>query len=268
MSLSEPVVLAQREGRVTRIVLNRPQARNAVSTPMLEALSRELGRAAADPECRLVVLAGEGKDFCAGADVGELVRAREGEAGIEYGRSFEAVLRQIEDLPQPVMAAVHGAALGAGCQITVACDLAVATTEATLGIPSARLGVLINYENVERLVLAVGPKRAAEMLLAARTVSGSEAADWGLVNAAVPPSELAAAVDEMAATVSSLAPISVQGSKRGIRAVLRALSLDRTAEGYRAADFDMMTAAAFASEDLVEGLAAFRERRPPKFRGR
>jgi enoyl-CoA hydratase len=234
---------------------------------MLGELGRALADAAADRAARAVVLAGDGSDFCAGADLGELETATDGAEGANYGRELEDVLETIGEHPLPAIAEIHGAALGAGCQIAVACDLAVAATDARLGIPSARLGIVIGYENVERLVLAVGPKRAAEILVAGRTLNGVDAAAWGLVNEAVPPEELSARVEELAGAVAAAAPLSVRGSKRGIRAVLAKLSLDRDAEGFRAADFDMMAAEAFASEDLREGIRAFRERRDPGFRG-
>ncbi|MGH2722768.1 MAG: enoyl-CoA hydratase/isomerase family protein [Actinomycetota bacterium] len=255
-------------GRVWRLVLDRPEARNAVSGPMLEELGRALGDAAADPEARVVVLTGEGSDFCAGADLAELDEAAGGRGGVEYGRAFEEVLAGIGDHPVPVLAAVHGAALGAGCQLAVACDLVVAAEDARIGIPSARLGIVINFENIERLVMAVGPKRASEILFTGRALSGREAAEWGLVNEAVPPGSVAERLDEVAEAIAAAAPLSVRGAKRGIREVLARLSLDRETEGFRVADFDMMAAEAFASEDLREGIRAFRERRRPDFRGK
>ena len=254
-------------GPVWRITLSRPEARNAVSVPMLEDLARALGDAAAEPDARVVILAGDGPDFCAGADLAELEGASSGAAGLDYGRELEEVLRGIGEHPLPVIGEIRGGALGAGCQIAVACDLAVAATDARLGIPSARLGVVIGYENVERLVHAVGPKRAAEILVAGRTLSGEEAVAWGLVNEAVPPEELSGRAAELAEGIAAAAPLSVRSSKRGIRAVLAKLSLDREAEGFRVADFDMMAAQALASHDLREGIRAFRERRDPQFRG-
>lgn len=251
-----------------RLTLNRPEARNAVSTPMMEELLPALGDAAADPEARVVHLGGEGPDFCAGADFAELEAARDGPGALEYGRALEEVLAAVGDHPLPVVAVVHGAALGAGCQIAVACDLAVAATDATLGIPSSRLGILVNFENVQRLVLAVGSKRAAEMLFTGRSLSGEEAAAWGLVNQAVDPARLRERAEELAEDLASAAPLSVRGSKRGIRAVLANLGIDRATEGFRVADFDMMAGEAFASEDLREGIRAFRERRRPEFRGK
>jgi enoyl-CoA hydratase/carnithine racemase len=253
---------------VATVLLARPGARNAVSTGMLEELVGALGDLATEPGIRVVVLGGDGPDFCAGADFAELAGARSGPSGIDYGRAFEDALAAVETHPAPVIASVHGAALGAGCQLVVACDLAVAAEDARLGIPAARLGVLITFENIQRLVLGVGPKRAGEILYTGRTLTGVEAADWGLVNQAVPADRLGARVADLAEEVADAAPLSVRGSKRGVRVVLERLSVDRFTEGHRVADFDMMAAAAFASEDLQEGIRAFRERRKPEFRGR
>jgi enoyl-CoA hydratase/carnithine racemase len=253
-------------GRVWRITLTRSEARNAVSEAMLGELATALADAAADPAGRVVLLGGEGDHFCAGADLGAIDDAA-GADGFAYGRALEEVLTAIAEHPLPVVAAVRGAALGAGCQLVTACDLAVAAADARIGIPSARLGIVIAFESIERLVLAVGHRQAAALLLTGREVSGEEAATWGLVTESVAPGRMTERAEEVAETIASAAPLSVRGSKRGIRAVLRKLSIDRETEGYRVAEFDLMAADAVASEDLREGLRARRDRRPPEFRG-
>ena len=262
------LITVERGGPVARITLARPEQRNAVSTEMIEELVEALGGLAADRATRVVVLAGDGPDFCAGADFAELEVMRSGPGEFDYGVTFEGLLKAISTHPVPIVARIHGAALGAGCQIAIACDLAVVADDAKVGVPSSRLGILINFENIQRLVLAVGPKRAGEILFTGRAISGAQAADWGMANLAVPESELDAAVGKLATTIAEAAPLSVQGSKRGIGVVMEHLGVDRFNEGHRVADFDMMAAQAFASEDLQEGIRAFRERRKPEFEGR
>jgi enoyl-CoA hydratase len=262
MSPDAGLVLRER-GAVWRLTLNRPEARNAVSFSMLAELTTALDDAAGDAACRVVLIRGAGKDFCAGADVADLLEAREGGDLAEYGRAFESVLGAIERLSAPAVAAVHGSALGAGCQIAAACDLVVTTADARFGIPSARLGIVINYENVGRLVASIGPKRAGEMLMAARTITGIEAVEWGLANVWVEPEALDAAAGELAERVAALAPLSVSASKRGIRAVVGSRAGDREGRG----GFEDAAAMAWASRDLLEGIRAFRERRSPEFEG-
>jgi enoyl-CoA hydratase/carnithine racemase len=240
------------------VILDRPQTRNAVTAGMLEELASALGRAAADPRARVVVLSGEGPDFCAGADLGELEAAAGGAQSLGYGRPLEEALDAVTHHPLPVVAVIQGAALGAGCQLAVAADLAVAAEDARLGIPSARLGVVTGFDILRRLVGAVGAKRAGELLLAGRTVTGEEAARWGLVNEAVPAERLPARGEELAGQVAAGAPLSVRTSKRGI-----GLAVD----GPDPAEFEMMAAQVMGSADLKEGLRAFRERRAPRFEG-
>src|ERR1043165_8322437 len=135
-------------GRVTRVILDRPERGNALSAEMLQEFFDALGRCASDPEAGCIVLSGEGKHFCAGADVGDV--SASAAAGARYGIGFEQLLRTIEDHPIPVIARVHGAALGAGCQLLAACDLSVAADDARIGIPSSRLGLLLDLEKIQR----------------------------------------------------------------------------------------------------------------------
>jgi len=209
-----PLVETSGAGVVRTLTLNRPEQRNAVSSAMLVELVRAPVDLTVDPECRAVVLRGEGKDFCSGADMKELAEARADETRIPSGMSLEEALRTISTHPVPVIAQVQGAALGAGCQVVVACDLAVAAEDARFAIPSARLGILLNYESVERLVLAVGPKRAGELLYTGRVISGEEAMAWGLVNDAVEPEALAARTARMASFGSAGDKMVIPGIER------------------------------------------------------
>lgn len=255
-------------GPIWRITLNEPETRNALSTAMMAELRERLGDAAADPTARVVLLTGEGDHFCAGAHFEELQASAGGLHGEDFGMELEGGLRAIEENPLPVLAVVQGAALGIGCALVVACDLAVAASDAKIGVPPAKLGLVLNYENVQRLTLAAGPKRAAEMLLLGRNLSGAEAAEWGLVNEVVEKERLIERAEALAQELAEGAPLSLRASKRGVRATLQKLSVERESEGFRVADYDMMAAAAFASEDLQEGLRALREGRKPDFRGK
>lgn len=245
-------------GPVWRITLDRPAVRNAVTAAMLREVTSALGDAAAEPSARAVLLDGAGPDFCAGADLDELGAAAGGPTGVGYGRPLEEALEAIAGHPLPVVAAVQGAALGAGCQIALAADLVVAAEDARLGIPSARLGVVVGFEALRLLVDAVGPPRAREMLLLSRTPSGAEAAAWGLVTEVVPAARLGSRALEVAQEAAAGAPLSVRASKRGIRLAVR---------GTGPEEFDMMAAEVMASRDLREGIRAFREGRAPRFEG-
>ena len=259
-------VRVERRGPVAAITLDRPDQRNAISIAMLEAMTKAFGELGADPEVRVIVLGGEGDHFCAGADFSDLTIMQP--PGHGYAASFEVAVGAIARCPVPVIARVQGAALGAGCQIVVACDLAVAEEDARFGIPAARLGLVINFENIQRLVLQVGPKRAGEIMYTGRIVSGVEAAEWGLVNQAVPRAGLGARVDELAREIASGAPLTARASKHGISVVMEYLGVDRDTEGHLVSEFDELAAEAFASDDLQEGVRAFKERRPPRFEGR
>jgi crotonobetainyl-CoA hydratase len=252
-------------GRVAVVTLNRPERRNALSHEMLARLEDALTALATDRDARCIVLRGNGNHFCAGADFADVAAGAAESA--RYGGGFEALLTAIEEHPLPVVCAVHGAALGAGCQILVAADLAVAAEDAKIGIPSARLGILLDLEKVDRLVRVVGAPRARDMLLTGRALSGVEAASWGLVTRAVKAKELDASARALAEEVANNAPLSVRGSKAAIRAVLRHGALERANDVGTFAAHDEEALRALTSTDVQEGLAALRERRPPHFTG-
>jgi enoyl-CoA hydratase len=260
------LVRVERDGAIGIVTLDRPDRRNAISIAMLEQLTVGFDRLGADPDVRVVVLAGEGEHFCAGADFSDLTMMTP--EGFDYGRSLEHAIDAMAACPVPVVAKIQGAALGAGCQVVGGADLAIAAEDARFGIPATKLGLVINFENVQRLVLSVGVKRAGEILYTGRELSGLEAAEWGMVNEAVPARGLDARVRELCDTIAAGAPLTARAFKRGIRDVVDHLSLRRERDADAMARFDAMATEAYASADLAEGVRAFKERRAPRFEGR
>lgn len=249
---------------VAEVVLARPEARNALSVEMCRGIVAALDEVVASPDARCVLLRGEGKVFCSGADFA----AVSGSGGLEFLPAFEEMLEAVACFPLPTVAVIQGGAFGGGLQLATVCDFRIAAEDAQLGIPAARIGIVVNFENVERLVRLAGVARAKEILMAAHTLTGAEASAAGLVTRSVPADELDAAARSFAGEVAALSPQSVQGAKQAIGLVERSLSHARRAHAGEVAGIDDLVAAAYGSEDLQEGLAAMRERRPPRFRNR
>lgn len=260
MTLAETAVA---EG-VATLTLNRPEARNALSVQLCEDIVVALHGLDLDPEPRVVVIRGEGAAFCSGADLAAVSEAGD----VDFLPPFEAMLDAVARFRLPTVAAIHGAALGGGLQLATVCDFRIATSDAKLGIPSSRLGVLVNFENVQRLVLLAGIAVAKEVLMTGRTYSGEEAAPLGLVNRAVAPERLDEEVRSLAQELTALAPLSIQGVKRSIQAIADHLGGARTNNPEVVAEIDRLVTRAYESEDLREGLRAMSDKRRPRFHGR
>jgi enoyl-CoA hydratase/carnithine racemase len=252
----------ERDGSVGVAVIDRPERRNALNAELCDGLREHVEQHA---DLRAVVIGGSGdKAFCAGADLGR--RATE-VGGLEHGGSdsfrpaFELLLDSIVASPAPVIAAVNGAALGAGMQLAVACDVRVVAPHATFGIPAARLGVLLSGSNIERLATLVGQAAARDVLLTARVLDLEDATRVGLVQRVA--DDALSAARGLAHGIAALAPLTIAGHKRALNLVAEAhaLSLDLRAE------VKQLENDAFASADLQEGLAAFAEKRDPRFEG-
>jgi enoyl-CoA hydratase len=235
------VIHAERRGAVALLTIDRTERRNALDIDTVRHLTDAVHEAA---DARALVLTGAGGHFCAGADLGGV----EGEHFVEALRNL---LLSLTSTPQPVLAAIDGAALGAGTQLAVACDQRVAKPAAKFGIPAAKLGLMVDHWSVQRLTSLAGEGPARAMLLAAEVLSGEDAYRLGLVQRL---GDLDATL-QWAAEIATLAPLSIAGHKLALNGAPR--------EEFQAA-FDR----AWASDDLAEGMAAFRERRPPEFRGR
>lgn len=233
---------------VTVLTLDRPERRNALDHDALAELIEAIEAARARPT-RALVLTGAGGHFCAGADL----------TGVEdskFATYLQSVLDALRTVSFPTIAAIEGAALGAGTQLAVACDLRVATSSASFGIPAAKLGLMVNHWTVQRVEQLFGASTARAILLGAEVVSGETALRLGVVNREGARDEGVAWAHQIAA----LAPLTVAGHKLMLNKLEEAPPVDSDV----AAAFER----AWASEDFAEGLDAFRNRRSPVFRGR
>lgn len=237
------------QDRVLVVTLDRPERRNAVDADALDGLAAAIVEADA-ADARALVLRGEGGHLCAGADLSTV----EDEGFVDR---LLGVLAGLRDAAFPTIAAAEGATLGAGTQLAAACDLRTATPDATFGIPAARLGLMVDEWTIRWLTVTAGASVARSMLVGARTWSGAELAGTGFVHRLGGSEEALAWAAELAA----LAPLTIQGHKLGCNLVAADAGpgSDRYAEA---------RSQAWASEDLQEGLAGFRERRRPRFEGR
>jgi enoyl-CoA hydratase/carnithine racemase len=252
-----------RDGPIVTVTLNRPVARNALSVDLCDSIVGNLEGIARDPLARVVVLRGAGAVFCSGADFAAI----SGAAGLEFLPTFERMLETVARYRLPTIAAIHGAALGGGLQLASVCDFRIATGDAQLGIPSSKLGILVNFENIQRLVMLVGLAVAKEVLMTGRTYTGEEAERAGLVTRSVDPASLDEVVTGLALEIADRAPLSVQGSKRALQAVVDHLSGARTTQPDLVTEIDRLVANAYSSRDLQEGIAAMSEKRDPDFEG-
>jgi len=243
------------KGAIGTITLNRPEKRNALSLELLEELNTLLTATGENKDVRTVIVRGEGKVFCAGHDISQLV----GHDMTYFQAIFHTciiVMKKIQRLPQPVIAQVHGVATAAGCQLVAACDLAVAEEGALFGTPGVKIGLFCTTPGVP-LVRAIGRKRALEMLLTGRMISAEEAAQYGLINKVVPAEELAKETRALADTIAQASPLTVRMGKEAFYTQVHLA--DTQAYDYAKQE---MVANLFA-EDAQEGLTAFLEKRKP-----
>jgi enoyl-CoA hydratase/carnithine racemase len=241
---------------ITRITLNRPDRRNALSLELMRELHQALGTAAG----RVVVIAGAGPAFSAGHDLTELNACGTEEAA-ELFETCSQVMLTVQSIPQPVIAQVHGVATAAGCQLVASCDLAIATTDAHFATPGVRIGLFCSTPMVP-LSRSVGPKRAMQMLLTGDLIDAATAVEWGLVNEAVPADELESTVTALATRIAEASPMVLALGKR----TFYEQAGMHQGDAYQLAS-KVMTENA-ATDDAHEGISAFLEKRPPTWTGR
>jgi enoyl-CoA hydratase/carnithine racemase len=252
----------RKEGAVGWIVFNNPERRNAVSVDMWEAIPKALDGFGADPEVRLVVLAGAGdKAFVSGADISQFEKERSGPEAVQrYEELAEGAQARLQNFEKPVLAMIRGYCLGAGLNIAAICDLRIGAEDARLGIPAARMGLGYRASSMKNLMDVVGLANAKEIMLTARQLTAAEAKHMGLLHHVVPVAELESFTRKLAEDISANAPLTMRAAKRIIHEVAR--------RDYDAAKCRAWVKECFDSEDYKEGRKAFMEKRRPAFKGR
>jgi len=253
------LVLAETRGPVGLARLNRPEARNALSPELMEELAAQCERWDEDPEVGCIVIAGDDDWFAAGADIRVMAE-----------RSFVDTLNapaarfwpRLAAIRTPLVAAVSGYALGGGCELALACDMIVASEKAQFGQPEILLGIIPGGGGTQRLARVVGKQRAMELVLTGRRIDAAEAAALGVVNRVAKPREWLDAALELADVVARRPPLAVRLAKQAV------LAADETSLGAGLAQERRLYELAMATEDRVEGMTAFLEKRRPEFRGR
>ena len=256
---NEPILLREDKGPIVTLTLNRPRQYNALSEELLAELQAALDDIAADDRLRVLVLAANGKAFCAGHDLKQMRARPEQEYYQELFARCSRMMLTLTEIPQAVIAKVQGIATAAGCQLVATSDLAIAADTASFATSGINFGLFCSTPAVA-LTRNVGRKRSFEMLMTGDFIDAQTAADYGLINQAVPADQLDAAVEDLAGRITSRAAVAVRTGKQLF---------------YKQLETDSRTAYAFAgeamacnmmAEDTNEGIDAFIEKRPPRWR--
>jgi enoyl-CoA hydratase len=247
--------------RIGTLTINRPDKLNALNRATIDELDVAIGELVASPDVGGIIVTGAGRAFVAGADIAELA-ALNPTAMYTLSRRGQEVFARFEDSPKPVIAAVHGFALGGGCELAMACHIRIATDLAKFGQPEVKLGLIPGYGGTQRLPRLVGPGVAAQLLLTGEIIDAQEACRIGLVNRVVTGAELLSAAEGMLKQMLANAPLALSAILDGIRR-----GVDAPPTGLY--ELEAMNFSGLAStDDMREGTAAFLEKRAPRFGGR
>jgi len=243
------------------LTLNRPEVRNAINQEMIDEMLDALGRIEKDAEIRVLIVTGAGKAFQAGADIAELKQMKP----LDLLRWNEGIVRinaRLEKLPQPVIAAVNGAAMGGGLELALACTFRVVAESAKLGLPEVKLGIIPGTGGTQRLPRLIGKGRAAEMILTGDAIDAAEAYRIGLANRIAPDGETLKFAEELAARIMANAPVAVEMAKDSLE-IGKDLPLEPAVQYSQ-----KNCVTCFSTQDMQEGMSAFLEKRKPKFSGK
>jgi enoyl-CoA hydratase/carnithine racemase len=256
--MAEDVLKTTRHPNYVVLALNRPEKRNALNQPLIEALNRALAQFENDREVRALVLCGEGASFCAGIDLKEVDET----TGGHNPTSLESVFGRLERFPVPTIAAVQGAALAGGLELALHCDLRVAGEGARLGMTLGRVGLMVPYDFTRKLIEVCGAANTAWILYSADLIEAPRGREMNMVHEVVPDSKLAEVATALAEKVAGNAPLSLRAMKATVRRCMSA-SFDAWHE-----DMLKMARDVRQSEDAKEGVRAFLEKRKPVWQAR
>jgi enoyl-CoA hydratase/carnithine racemase len=250
---------------VARLTITNPSKRNALDWPIMDAITVALAELASEGQARCVIVTGSHGMFSAGYEIGEISNGRfQEEAERLIAHPFTEAIEALESYPYPTLAVLPGHTIGGGLELALACDLRVAAEAIKLGMPPAKLGLVYSHTGLRRFIDAIGAPRTRELFLLGSYIDADTALRWGLVNRVAAAAELESMVLALAGELAGNAPLPQRGNKRVIAALLQAqgrLTEDEEAELME------LRRASFASHDLREGMSAFAEKRPPRWRG-
>jgi enoyl-CoA hydratase len=249
-----------KEDQVAFAAVNRPPA-NALAGELISEISELLNEVEKDKAIRVLVLYGEGRFFSAGADIKEFTTVENEEEFGKLGAFGQDVFERIETFPKPVIASIHGAALGGGLELAMSCHIRLVTENAKLGLPELQLGLVPGFAGTQRLPYYVGKAKAFEMLFTSEPISGSEAVKWGLANQAYPEEELMDRTKELAQKIARKSPLA-------LKAAIELVNYHKSKRFYKGMTREAeLFGEVFVSKDGQEGINAFIEKRTPNFKG-